>query len=89
MRFIDLTGKKFGKLTVLNQEQDYIQANGRHRSRQKCVCECGNECIVDGDALRTGNTKSCGCSKHKKVGQGSYWSTFWKTNCAWAFFEIS
>ena len=32
MRFIDLTGKKFGKLTVLNQEQDYIQANGRHRS---------------------------------------------------------
>lgn len=33
MRFIDLTGKKFGKLTVLNQEQDYIQANGRHRYR--------------------------------------------------------
>lgn len=33
MRFIDLTGKKFGKLTVLNQEQDYIQVNGRHRSR--------------------------------------------------------
>lgn len=33
MRFIDLTGKKFGKLTVLNQEQDYIQANERHRSR--------------------------------------------------------
>lgn len=33
MRFIDLTGKKFGKLTVLNQEQDYIQANRRHRSR--------------------------------------------------------
>lgn len=66
MRFIDLTGKKFGKLTVLNQEQDYIQVNGRHRSRQKCVCECGNECIVDGDALRTGNTKSCGCSRHKK-----------------------
>nr|DAZ15323.1 MAG TPA: hypothetical protein [Caudoviricetes sp.] len=27
--------------------------------------------------------------KAQKVGQGSYWSTFWKTNCAWAFFEIS
>lgn len=33
MKFIDLTGKKFGKLTVLNQEEDYIQADGRHRSR--------------------------------------------------------
>ena len=66
MKFVDLTGKKFGKLTVLNQEEDYIQANGRHRSRWKCICECGNECIVDGDALRTGNTKSCGCLKHRK-----------------------
>lgn len=65
MRFIDLTGKKFGKLTVLNQEQDYIQANGRHRLRQKCVCECGNECIVDGDALRTGNTKAVAAQSTK------------------------
>ena len=67
MKFIDLTGKKFGKLTVLNQEEDYIQTSGRHRSRWKCICECGNECIVDGDALRTGNTKSCGCLKHRKL----------------------
>ena len=67
MKFIDLTGKKIGKLTVLNQEEDYIQTSGRHRSRWKCICECGNECIVDGDALRTGNTKSCGCLKHRKL----------------------
>lgn len=33
MKFVDLTGEKFGKLTVLNQEEDYIQADGRHRSR--------------------------------------------------------
>ena len=28
-----------------------------------CECDCGNTCIVEGNSLRTGNTKSCGCVK--------------------------
>lgn len=54
---IDLIGQKFGRLTV-------IEECGRDKFRQvmwKCKCECGNEVIVRGYALRSGNTQSCGC----------------------------
>ncbi|WP_049041837.1 hypothetical protein [Clostridium sporogenes] len=54
---IDLTGKKFERLTVL--ERAGISKNGH--ITWKCKCDCGNETIVDGSSLRGGNTKSCGC----------------------------
>lgn len=54
---IDLTGKKFGKLTVLKRVE-----NNKHRQPQwLCKCDCGNEAVVAGQKLRTGHTKSCGC----------------------------
>ena len=56
--FIDLTGKKFGRLTVLQKSHKV----GKYW-KWKCICECGNECIVDGVSLREGRTKSCGCLK--------------------------
>lgn len=59
----DLTGKKFHRLTVLEQVEDYIDAHNRHYSRWKCLCECGNEKIVQGRNLKSGKTKSCGCYK--------------------------
>lgn len=57
-KVIDLTGKKFGRLTVIGRSPENA-ANGR--SRWYCVCECGNESTVIGQNLRTGNTTSCGC----------------------------
>lgn len=51
-KVIDLTGNKYGKLTVL----EYI-----NHSKWKCKCECGNEIIVNGGNLRRLHTKSCGC----------------------------
>lgn len=54
---IDLTGKKFGKLTVVCRVE-----NNKHRQPQwKCVCDCGKETVVVGQKLRKGITKSCGC----------------------------
>jgi hypothetical protein len=55
-RFNDLTGKTFGRLTVLR----YVSAarNGHH---WMCRCECGNEKLVLGHSMSSGNTKSCGC----------------------------
>jgi hypothetical protein len=54
---IDLTGKKFYKLTVLKEVD-----RGKKRDRQwECVCDCGNICIVQGNNLKSGHTKSCGC----------------------------
>lgn len=58
-KYIDLKGQKFGKLTVI--ERTY---NSKHKAAQwRCKCECGNEVIVSSNNLRTGHTKSCGCSR--------------------------
>ena len=61
INFIDLTGQKFGKLTVIS-ESDY-KPEGDGHTRWNCQCECGNTCIVSGKQLRSGQTKSCGCLK--------------------------
>lgn len=57
----DLTGQTFGRLTVISRLPNYIQPNGRSRTRWLCQCECGNQYIGDGSHLLHGNTKSCGC----------------------------
>lgn len=51
---IDLTGKKFGKLTVLHRESD-------KGTKWICQCDCGNIKSIEGYSLRSGNTQSCGC----------------------------
>ena len=53
--FIDLSGKKFGKLTVLTP----IEENGR-REKFLCQCECGKKTIVRSSNLISGHTSSCG-----------------------------
>lgn len=53
---MDLTGDKYGKLTVLGRAPD---AGGQ--AAWRCRCECGNETIVRMCDLRTGHTRSCGC----------------------------
>lgn len=53
----DLVGCKFGRLTVI----EYVGQNKHRRSCWRCVCDCGNETVVDKCGLITGNTTSCGC----------------------------
>ena len=57
-RYIDLTGDVYGKLTVIK----YLGSQGRH-SLWECFCVCGKVCAVGAGNLRSGNTKSCGCSR--------------------------
>lgn len=57
----DLTGQTFGRLTVVSRLPNYVQPNGRTRTRWLCKCECGKEYIGDGSHLLHGNVKSCGC----------------------------
>ena len=52
----DLTGKRFGRLTVLE-----FVPNDIKDSCWKCMCDCGNISIVRGHFIKNGNTKSCGC----------------------------
>ena len=49
-RFRDLTGQKFGKLTVIER----VENTKDGRARWRCKCECGNECNVLGESLREG-----------------------------------
>lgn len=56
-RVIDETSNHYGRLTVLKQEGFNKQGSARWR----CSCICGKEIIVNGSALRSGNTRSCGC----------------------------
>ena len=58
---IDLTGMKFGKLTVIKRDIDHILPNGKHATMWRCLCDCGNECTVYGCSLYSKNTQSCGC----------------------------
>lgn len=55
-RAIDLTGKRFGRLTVIREA-----GRVRRLATWLCKCDCGNECIAVGANLRRGATKSCGC----------------------------
>ena len=54
-----MTGKKFHKLLVISENPV------RHKTKIQwdCVCDCGNTCIKQGFALRSGATKSCGCDR--------------------------
>ena len=63
----DLTGKQFGRLTVINRAEDYIDKNGDRRVQWRCLCECGNEKIIRAQILKKGLTKSCGCLKNEKT----------------------
>ncbi len=52
---LNTVGHKYGRLTVLSQ----FYKSGRAWVR--CKCECGSYAVVKVNALRSGNTSSCGC----------------------------
>lgn len=52
----NIIGRRFGKLIVVERAE-----NIGDYAAWKCKCDCGNETVVTGSNLRSGNTKSCGC----------------------------
>jgi len=62
-KFIDITGQKFGRLTVLKKTIE--RKNGG--VIWLCKCECGSELNTRADSLKEGRTKSCGCLQREKV----------------------
>ena len=59
--FKEETGKRYGKLLVLER----IGNDAYNRARYRCLCDCGNITEVLGAHLRGGNTKSCGCLRYE------------------------
>jgi len=77
-KFIDLTGKKFGRLIVI--KRDGLTNSGS--IKWQCKCDCGCVKTVDGDPLRRGVLLSCGCLQKEKAGNmlrkhGMYKSRFY------------
>lgn len=63
VRIIVPIGTKFGILTVIGEADPFVRPDGRKDSRSLVRCECGVECFVRNDSLKSGNTSSCGCSR--------------------------
>lgn len=62
----DLTGQRFGRLTVISRDEDYIYHNKQRYARWKCKCDCGKITIVRADKLKIGTTQSCGCLQKER-----------------------
>lgn len=58
MAAIDMTGRRFGKLTAIK----IAGSNPNGMLRWLCSCDCGGESVVAGHHLRSGNVSSCGCA---------------------------
>lgn len=56
IRVLDITGKSFGRLTVI-----WFSHTKAKQAYWKCKCSCGAHIVVRGNSLLMGNTKSCGC----------------------------
>ena len=78
--------QRFGRLRVIDPD---VRHKGHYSA--VCACECGKQTIVRIQALRSGNTRSCGClaretaQKHKMCGTPTYtsWSEMLRRNRGW------
>jgi hypothetical protein len=59
-QFIDLSGKTFGRWTVL-YKSNYVGNGKKPAIHWVCKCVCGNIRIVAGNTLKSGTSVSCGC----------------------------
>jgi hypothetical protein len=63
----DLTGKRFGRLTVISFAGCRYSKCGHKTAYWNCKCDCGNEKVAAYGNLVNGNTKSCGCYKKECI----------------------
>lgn len=66
---IDLTGGRYGRLTVIKLSDKQIPSSKSKRFWE-CLCDCGNTKVVEGYWLTNGNILSCGClrKEHQHLG---------------------
>lgn len=62
-KFIDQTGKRFGRLFV----QQHLGRNKNLKQIWRCLCDCGNEAVVTTQELNRGDTTSCGCYLKERI----------------------
>ena len=69
MSNIDLTGQKFGRLTVIDRADDYVPPSGSKRPMWNCLCDCGSLVKIRQSSLINNESKSCGCLQKELLSQ--------------------
>lgn len=57
----DISGERFGRLTVIRYSHKTPIKNGKYYNFWVCKCDCGVEKTINVNSLKNGDTKSCGC----------------------------
>ena len=71
MRYQDLTGQKFGRLTAVSIAEPHRSPCGHIVTMWNCICDCGNKKVVSTVELKRGNVRSCGCLMKELVAKRS------------------
>lgn len=68
MTQLDLTGKRFGRLLVVElvDKAEWRVLSGKKRVTFKCECDCGSKILCPSIFLTSGKQKSCGCIRKEK-----------------------
>lgn len=61
MKTVDLTGKRFGRLTVIARTDSHIAPSGKKYGLWECRCDCGKTVFCLTSNLQKGDCQSCGC----------------------------
>lgn len=60
-RIKDLTGRRFGRLLVIEISHMHTKPCGQKMPMWTCACDCGKEKVVPAGGLLNSGTQSCGC----------------------------
>lgn len=71
MRRDDLTGVRFGRLSVEGLSGIVVSPGGTRRTAWTCRCDCGQVAIARGLDLKQGKVVSCGCFRVETVARRS------------------
>ena len=91
-KIIDITGRKFGRLTVIKLDHLKEMYNRKgvkngHKTYWLCKCDCGNNIVVRKDLLLNGSSKSCGCLKkeqdRKNLNTTTHGLSYTRLNSIW------
>ena len=61
--FMDITGKRFGRLTAVN----FIEYRYGKQGYWLFLCNCGNKRVIKKGSVLAGKTKSCGCLRRESI----------------------
>lgn len=76
--FQDLTGNKYGRLTVIKLDKERMDKENNHKTYWLCKCDCGNEKLASvwSNSLKQGSIVSCGCYHLERISGEN--SVHWK-----------